>query len=162
MSRTITATYDIGDNIQFYTENRCFKIKSPIKEEDWSSSISYYTKSANKYNLITTETEFKNNINNNINIYIEVGTQQIDCQCKNENHSGVVTVNNRQYTCPACKGKGVLITAVGENGNGCKITGISIFLPETGPIQEKYRVTPPGSVASILVAKEDILNKVSS
>ena len=156
-------TYSIGDSIQFYTDNRYFKVKSPVTASDWpenDTSKHYYKKVKSEYQELT-RSEFLSIVEDNTNnttIYIEVGTQKINCECG----TGKITVNGRQYTCPACKGKKVLIKAVGENDSGCAITGISVFFPQTGPIQEKYRVTPPGSVTSILIAKEDVLRKVSS
>lgn len=155
-----TTTYNIGDNIQFYTDNQCFKIKSPIEKNEWAANT-YYTKSGTKYFLIETQGDFNSAVDDpNTNIYIEVGTEIVSCGCT----EGKINAGNpsKQYTCPACKGKGYLIKAKGDNNKGCPITGISVFFPEKGSIQEKYRVTPPGSITSILIAKEDVLRKVSS
>ncbi len=147
-----------GDTIGFRVTNRNFVLASPPSELTYEAN-KYYTKNGTKYTKITSEAALDKAINeDHKNIYMEENTKQFDCPaCRNsENEStGTVTLQGKEYVCPCCKGEKVVVKGIGT------ITGLSVFYTlknGSGKSTVKYQVIPPGSVSSTLIPKEEILS----
>ena len=146
-------TKSFGDKIKFYTSSRHFVTVTGtdenIKNDVEGESTDTYKYSEGQY--IKT-----NQYEENTTYYYEPHTAAEACPaCGGD---GTLTGNNqKEYTCPHCKGKGEVYYTIQER----EIQGITVVVKskEADGYSIKYSVVPSWSNQVITISPEDIYTK---
>lgn len=137
--------------VKYYTDKRNFVLLSPPSDIDINAQT-VYIKDPNNEEWGFTSVD---NIIDGKTYYKEVDTELVGCPACGRN--GYLTgSDSKKYTCPACLGKKDVVIAKSQ------VTGMSVFVADkdSNVFHDsivKYRVTPPGAVASKMITKDEIV-----